>query len=212
MLYPTTETGSIVKLRNGKLAIKINNTFIGQKDKNGNYNTYAIDYPYIDEIEYTTRDFDIVEIYKAKKGMDLVPFRWFENLGNPIWESQTNFKKGDKVLVSNDRINWTKAYYVRYEDGKNLVKIQDKHTEQTSGHLQSYSYCEKDIEEFEPFEKVQVSNNKEKWLNAYYYKTEISERHFKTYDVIMTSLRDFVQDPKTRNFNYCRKYKEDGDN
>ena len=57
MLYPTTETGSIVKLRNGKLAIKINNTFIGQKDKNGNYNTYAIDYPYIDEIEYTTRDF-----------------------------------------------------------------------------------------------------------------------------------------------------------
>ena len=51
MLYPTTETGSIVKLRNGKLAIKINNTFIGQKDKNGNYNTYAIDYPYIDEIE-----------------------------------------------------------------------------------------------------------------------------------------------------------------
>ena len=88
----------------------------------------------------------------------------------------------------------------------------NKYTEQTSGHLQSYSYCEKDIEEFEPFEKVQVSNNKEKWLNAYYYKTEISERHFKTYDVIMTSLRDFIQDPKTRNFNYCRKYKEDGDN
>ena len=42
------------------------------------------------------------------------------------------------------------------------------------------------------------------------YKNNI--RHFKTYDVIMTSLRDFIQDPKTRNFNYCRKYKEDGDN
>lgn len=125
------KTGMVVKNREGDYYIVINDCIVNEKTfdflKNYNDNLTNI----------YSRNLDIVEVYKERKGAELKPKNWFNNIEEePIWKREevdwSNIPMWTKVQVrDSSNEEWRNAYFLNYQKNNNFpfkVTFYDKFT------------------------------------------------------------------------------------
>lgn len=140
------KTGMVVKNREGNYYMVINDCIVRERVYNplNDFNDNLT--------EKLFKELDIVEVYKERKGAELRPTNWFENIENeePIWkrEEEIDWNKipqWTKVQVrdsSNEK--WRNAYFLNYvldEKFKFKTTFYDKFTSEGGLFGGSWKQC-----------------------------------------------------------------------
>ena len=138
------KNGMVVRTRNCNLYIVLNNSLISKRGYM-NLNFYTEDLKDGD----CKGSYDIVAIYKEKKGHCLTPENWFINLGEPIWTREeeidwSKVKPFTKVQVRDfENDEWGNRYFIGFAGEESfpfIVTHCDKFTYEPIEN-EKFKYC-----------------------------------------------------------------------